>query len=93
MSTSSISTPVLQLCVPAIAGIEVVETIDKDGNPKTITKYRLLDKGRSLERLGRYLAMYQEPGDKTGEGLSALAGVMTKALEMKRKLLESVNAD
>jgi hypothetical protein len=59
----------------------------------TTNRYRFWDKGRSLEHLGRCLAMYQEPGDKVGLGLGKLAGVLKASLEMKQKLLKGGNAD
>ena len=44
----------------AVAGFEIIETFDKDGNKTVKYKYRLWDKGRSLERIGKHLGMYVE---------------------------------
>ena len=86
----------LQEVAQAIASFEIKE-LDLYANGErveTITdyKYKFWDKGRSLERLGRGLGMYKEPGDKVGQGLEKLTGVLEEALKRKRKLLESVNA-
>jgi len=42
----------------ALAGIEVIETYDKQGALTRKFKYRFWDKGRALERISRHLGMY-----------------------------------
>jgi len=44
----------------AISGIEVIETYDFEGNKTVKYKFRFWDKGRSLERISKYLGVYTE---------------------------------
>lgn len=46
----------------AISGIEIQTRVEPGPAGDTITtyKYKMVDKGRSLERLGRYLSMYND---------------------------------
>lgn len=59
----------------SLAGFEVIEQRDKDGNlTGYLKKFKIADKGRNLERIGRHLGMFIErhlnlPGDFAGRSV------------------------
>lgn len=45
----------------AIGGLEIKETFDKDGESRVqLAKIKIIDKGIALERLGKYLKMFND---------------------------------
>lgn len=55
----------------ALAGMDVNELFDGDGEERQLAGYckkvKLVDKGMNLERLGRYLKMFTDKHELTGE--------------------------
>lgn len=50
----------------SLASVEVIEGVDQDGMPTRRWKYRLWDKHKSLQRLGRAVGVYESDRASTG---------------------------
>jgi len=71
----------------AIAGVDVVESVDTDGRPVVIKKLKFWDKNKALEQLGRHLKLFTDVQETRFPQLSP-----EEAAERVKELLSKARA-